>query len=106
VVIARIDRPGGVAVLRRFAAALAGVSTALMLAMALTPLGALWFERVSALPPALAGLALGALWLTVPWPALTVYQCWFQGAIVHSRKTRAVTESVALSLAASGLVLG
>src|SRR5207249_3217422 len=106
VVIARFDRPGAVPVLRRFCARLAGVTTLLLAVMAVTPLGTIWFEQVSALPPALGALARTGLWLALPWPALSVYQSWYQGAIVHSRRTRAVTESVALSLAVSALILG
>lgn len=104
--IARLDRPRAVPVLRRFAFALAAVTTAMMLLLALTPLGTLWFERLSALPPALGALARSGLWLALPWPALSVYQSLYQSAIVHSHRTRAVTESVALSLLASALILG
>ena len=93
-------------VLRRFSLTLAAVTTAVMLLMAMTPLGTLWFERVSALPPELGALARAGLWLALPWPALSVYQSWYQSAIVHSHRTRAVTESVALALVASGLLLG
>jgi hypothetical protein len=106
VVVARLDRPGAVPVLHRFAGTLAAVTVATLLAVAATPLGTLWFERVSALPHSLGALALSGLWLALPWPALSAYQSWFQGAIVHSRETRAVTESVTLSLAASALILG
>jgi hypothetical protein len=51
----------------------------------------------------MAGLGL---WLAIPWPALSVYQSWYQGTIVHSHRTRAITEAVALSLATTGLILG
>ena len=39
-------------------------------------------------------------------PALSTLQSWFQGAILHSRRTRGITEAVVIYLAASALVLG
>jgi len=106
VVIALLDRPNAVPVLRRFAAQLAIVTSAVIVAMAITPIGRLWFERVSALPPELGALARIGLWLALPWPALSVYQSWYQGTIVHTHRTRAITEAVVLSLTSSGLILG
>jgi hypothetical protein len=53
---------------------------------------------VSALSPELARLAGIGLWLSLPLPALTVGQSWFQGAILHSRRTRGITESVVIYL--------
>src|SRR6267142_6094107 len=55
--------------------------------------------RVSALPPPLAHLGAQGMWIAFGLPALTALQSWYQGVIVHSRKTRGVTESMALSLA-------
>ena len=61
---------------------------------------------MSALSPDLAALARAGLWLALPMPALSTLQSWFQGAILHSRRTRGITEAVVIYLAASALVLG
>jgi hypothetical protein len=108
VVVALLDRPGAAPALRRFAARLATAVTALVVLAALTPLGTVWFERVSALPAPLVALATVGLWLSAPMPALSVFQSLFQGAAVHSRRTRAVTEAMAASLlvTAAGLAIG
>ena len=50
-------------------------------------------------------MARAGLWLALPIPALNVLQSWYQGALVHKRSTRAISESVAGSLFASSLVL-
>jgi hypothetical protein len=105
VVIALLERPRAVPVLRRFAVLLATAMSSLLLLAAATPLARLWFEGVSALPPALARLAGTALWLSLLLPALSVFQSWFQGIIVHSRRTRGVTEAVVLYIAVGGTLL-
>jgi hypothetical protein len=46
----------------------------------------------------LAALAISALWIALPLPALSVAQSWFQGIILNSRRTRIITESMALYL--------
>jgi hypothetical protein len=106
VVVALLDRPHALAPLRRFALGLAGTTTVLMLLVAATPLGEVWLDRFAALPPALIALSHGALWAMLLLPGLNALQSLRQGVIVHSRATRAVTESVVLYLAATALVLG
>ena len=106
VVVSMLDRAGALRPLRRFTFLLATAVTALLIVTAATPLSAVWFARVSALPAPLVALATVGLWLAAPMPALSVFQSLFQGAAVHSRRTRAVTESVVASLAATALALG
>lgn len=106
VVVAMLDRAGAPAALRRFIARLAAITCGVLLLIAATPLGGLWFRRVSALPPDLAALAAAAMWISFVLPALTAFQSWYQGVLVHSRKTRGVTESMAASLLAIVAVLG
>ena len=106
VVVSLLDEPGAVRALRRFAALLTVLTTALLVILAATPLSALWFEGVSALSPALAALAGLGLWLTLPMPALSTMQSWYQGALVHGRRTRGITEAVAIFLLVSSVVLG
>ncbi len=105
VVVALLDEPRSTRTLQRFSAVLVGVSIGLVLLIAGTPLSGFWFGSVSALPPSLAKLASAALWFAVPVPALTVLQSWFQGTLVNTRRTRPVTEAVAIGLALSAIVL-
>lgn len=78
----------------------------MLAALALTPLGHLWFTWVSGLEPELSALASAALPLLAITPALSVWQSFWQGALVHSRNTRGVTESMLALLATTVLVLG
>ncbi len=101
VVVALLDQPGAAAALRRFTACLAGLTTAAMVLLTATPLAAIWFGPLSALSAPLVELARGAVWLALPVPGLNVLQSWFQGRIVHSGHTRAITEAVVIYLLAS-----
>jgi len=105
VVVALLDQTGSLKSLRRFAGLLAGLTTAVLLLLAATPLSRLWFEGVSALPPHLAGLARTGLWLALPMPLLSVMQSWFQGTILYGGRTRVITEAVAIYLATSAVIL-
>ena len=105
VVIALLDEPGAAHTLRRFTGWLAALTTTLLLAITATPLAPFWFGRVSALNPRLVALARRGLWLALPVPGLNALQSWFQGTIVHSRRTRGITEAVGAYLLASSTVL-
>jgi len=105
VVVALLDEPRSARTLRRFSAWLVGISIALVLLIAGTPLSGFWFGTVSALPPSLVKLASVAIWFAIPVPALTVLQSWFQGTLVNARRTRPVTEAVAIGLGLSALIL-
>ena len=105
VVVALLDEPRSAAALSRFTAILATLTTAGLLVIAATPLSHFWFAGVSALSPRLAALAGGALWLALPMPALSAAQSWYQGAILHSRRTRGITEAVAVFLLVNGVIL-
>jgi hypothetical protein len=105
VVVALLDERGMAAHLRRFTAFLAAVTTAVLVLFVVTPLSELWFGRISALPPGLAELARSSLWLALPLPALSALQSLYQGAIVHSRRTRGITEAVIVYLVANVMLL-
>jgi hypothetical protein len=105
VVIALLDEPRSLHNLRRIAAVLTVVTSALLLVIVATPLAPFWFGRVSGLSPQLATLARQALWLAIPIPAFNVLQSWYQGAIVHSRRTRGITEAVAIFLLTNSAIL-
>lgn len=106
VVVALLDEPYAVRNLRRFTYLLSGAVTLLIVVLAGTPLASLWFEKVTALPPDLTEMAQRSLWLALPLPALTVFQSWFQGTMLNDRRTRGITESVAVYLLLTGLFLG
>jgi len=106
VVVSLLDRPGAAAVLQRFARHVAMTTGLLLLALAATPLGALWIGGVSGLTGVPAALAITGLWFALPIPASTAFQSFHQGAIVHGRATRHVTESVIILLGTILVVLG
>jgi len=106
VVIALLDKPRSVRSLRRFAGILTGLTTFLLVLFAATPLGTIWFGQISGLPPTLVTLARWGLWASLPIPGSNVLQSWYQGTVVHSRRTRGVTEAVGIYLLASAAILG
>lgn len=105
VVIALLDEPRAVQTLRRFMVLLTVVVTALLVGVAATPLAMLWFEDVTGLRPALALFSRRGLWFALLMPGVTVLQSWYQGLIVHSRRTRGITEAVVVYLLVSVAVL-
>ena len=96
VVVAQLERPNAVPALRRFTLWLSLGMTALILLVALTPLGEFWFRQVSALKPELADLAGIALLFAAAIPGMTALQSLYQGAVVHGHRTRAVTEAMGI----------
>ena len=106
VVVALLDRPGFGPSLRNFAWKMVAVVIVLHLLLALTPLSALYFAKIAALPPQLAELARVGFLIALPMPALSVLQSWYQGAILNSRRTRAIPESVAVFFVTVLVVLG
>lgn len=105
VVVVLLDEPYAFHKLSRFTAWLGLVTVNLLLVVAATPLAALWFKDVAALPPALVSLANWGLWLTLPMPGLTVLQSWYQGILMYSKWTRSITESVVIFLVANAALL-
>lgn len=105
VVIALLDKPRSFRNLYRFTMFLTVTVTGLLLLIAGTPLASLWFEQVSGLKPHLAILSQRGLWIALLVPGMEALQSWYQGVIVHSRRTRAITEAVAIYLATNGAIL-
>ena len=106
VVVAMLERPGARPALERFTRTLALVTSGILLALAATPLGRAWFSGVAGLPPDLVALAVAGIVIAVPMPALSTAQSLWQGALVHAHRTRGVTESVAIFLLVTAVVLG
>lgn len=105
-VVALLDIPYSFKALKKFALVLlTGVTVAYVL-VAATPASYYWFGVITALDPALTIMALNAFWLSLPIPALTVLQSWFQGAIVHYKKTQAIPEAMAVFLVTVLIILG
>lgn len=105
VVVALLDEPGAFYSLRRYARLILGGTTALLVLVAGSPISTFWFERVSALAPQLVEMARLALWFALPLPGLSVLQSWFQGVVLHSRRTRGITEAVGISLLTSTVIM-
>jgi hypothetical protein len=108
VVIALLDLPKSYFNLRAFMHILFISTIILLVLITATPLSDLWFSKIQGINLELTKLAKSAMWLAVPMPGLNVLQSWYQGSILYGRKTRVVTESVALFLttACAILILG
>lgn len=106
VVVALMDEPGAERALRRFTVLLAAGSAIATVTIAATPLSGFWFGAVSGLPPELADLAQRAFWLGLAWAPLDVLRNYLQGRLVHLRRTRGISESVAVFLAVAAALLG
>ena len=98
VVIALIGRHGAYAAMRKFAVGLITIMTVGILLIAATPLGSIWFGQITGLSDELLSLALTGLWFVLLLPGLSVLQSWFQGIVMHHKRTNAITEAVILYL--------
>jgi hypothetical protein len=105
VVVTLLDEPGAAESLRRFAIYLTTVVTLLTVLLVATPLSLLWLRYVVTVDVEVTVLVRQALWLALLVPGLTAMQNWYQGVIVHSRRTRGVSESMLIFLVATGAVL-
>ncbi len=105
VVVALLDEPSSSGRLRQFTHWLAGAVSLAMLVVVVTPLASIWLGDISALPPDLVDLSRSGLWLALPLPALSVYQSWYQGAILHGKHTRAISESTLIYLISMAALL-
>lgn len=98
VVISLLDQPKAHQSLKRFTFYLAFFTTAILLLVGCTPLSGVWFMKISALNPELSSLAATALWFALPLPALNAFQSFYQGQLLHFRRTRGITASVGVFL--------
>lgn len=98
VVVAVLDEPLSSQNLRRFSIILSTSTTVIMLIITATPLSGFWFGTLSGLPPELTAIAILGMWIGLLMPGLSVWQSWYQGVIMHSRRTRGITEAVVVFL--------
>ena len=105
VVVALMDEPLSSNNLRRFANWLAVLTTLALVVTVVTPISTFWFARLTSLPSDLLALAENALWLALPIPAMAVFQSWYQGAMLHRRRTRGITVAVVIYLIVNALTL-
>ncbi len=105
VVVALLERPNAYARLRRFTGWLTALVVGLQFILVATPLADFWLRRVTALSEPLSALAHQGLWFGLLLPGFAALQSWYQGAILNSRETRAITEAVVIFLIATGAAL-
>lgn len=106
VVVALLELPEAAVRLWRFTLVMSLVTSTGFLVLTATPLADVWMVQLSALAPPLAHLARQSLWLALPLPALSVLQSWYQGKILHHRRTQGITESVVVYLLVDAGLLG
>ena len=80
VVVALIDQPGAVTILRRFAFGLAIATSSLLFIIAASPLGRIYFGDIAGLSPELTDLGAQAIWLAILLPGLSAIESFLQGA--------------------------
>jgi len=105
VVVALLDEPLSTKSLQRFTMLLSAGTTGALLIIAATPLSRLWLENFTGLSPELAGLARNGLWFGLLLPGLNTIQSWYQGSLLNSRKTRGISEAVAIFLVGAAAVM-
>ncbi|MFI0607253.1 MAG: hypothetical protein ACH37Z_05065 [Anaerolineae bacterium] len=106
VVLALLGRRGAHRTLKRFTVLLTMVLGSAGLLLASSPLGGIWFAEVLGLRSELVPLARLGLWISVPVITLTPWISWFQGRLLHARRTRGVTEATVINLLLTGSLLG
>lgn len=85
---------------RRFTFALCGATTAVLLVVLIPPVHHAVMVGLVGLPPEVANLTYGALWLYLPWPAAIGYRRFYQGVLVREGRTRMVAYGTILRLGA------
>jgi hypothetical protein len=105
VVVALVEEKRSIRALRRFAVGLSVVATALLVVLLLPWVASPVFGGVLGLADPLPTMVWKSLFLLLPMPALAVAGSYFQGLILYGRRTRSITESVAIFLAAAALIL-
>lgn len=93
VVVSLMRRAGARKALQRFATILVAAATGVTALIIATPLSGVWLRHVMALPADLLPLSKQALWMGLRLPAIAVLISWYNGQLVHHRRTRGITEA-------------
>ncbi|MGB2984135.1 MAG: hypothetical protein WBC63_09825, partial [Candidatus Bipolaricaulia bacterium] len=105
VVIAHIHERGSTRALRRFTVGLVVATSTGILLIAATPLSRIWLGTITGLSEELILFAQGALWFALLLPGASALQSWFQGVVLHSKRTRCITEAILVYLVVVTAVL-
>jgi hypothetical protein len=105
VVVTYVERPGTTSPLRRFAAGILLAATVSLLLLMIPGVADAVFAGLLNLADPLPQMIWTSLFLMLPMPALAVIQSYFQGVVLHSRRTRSITESVLIFLGVVAAVL-
>jgi hypothetical protein len=89
--------------LRSFTAGLNAAATALLLLVLIPPVHEGLVRGLLGLPPGVADLTYGALWLFLPWPAAIGYRRFVQGVLIRSGRTRLVALGTVIRLTAMAI---
>jgi len=105
VTIAHLRHRGSFRALRRFTVGLMATTSVGFLLATATPLSRIWFGTITGLPEDLVGFARSGAWFALLLPAVSAAQSYYQGVVLHSRRTRSITEAILIYFAVSGAVL-
>ena len=105
VVVSFMDRPDYFLPLKRFVSLVSLGTCGGFVLIAVSPLSTFWFEVIAALTPSLSSLAQMGIWVAVLMPALSPWESFYQGILVHQGKTTRITQAVCLYLIGCSAVL-
>ena len=105
VVVALVERERSYRPLRSFAIGIASFATATLAILTLPSVSHTVFSQIMDLPAPLPTMVHRCLFILLPMPAIAVWQSYFQGIILHSRRTRSITESVLIFLGVATVAL-
>jgi len=105
VVVALIEEKRAMRAMRRVALGLGVAATAALMILMVPPIAEAIFEDLLHLAEPLPSMVWLSLFILLPMPAIAVAESYFQGAILYSRRTRSITESVGMFLGLATLIL-
>lgn len=105
VVVALIEEKRAMWAMRRVAFGLGVAATAALVILMIPPIAEAIFEDLLHLAEPLPSMVWQSLFILLPMPAIAVVESYFQGAILFSRRTRSITESVGMFLGLAALIL-
>jgi hypothetical protein len=86
--------------LARFTQALNGISTVLLIVLLVPGLFTFLMEGLVGLPPEVAYLTYGALWILLPWPGAIGYRRFLHGLLIRTGRTKQVAQGTVIRLMA------